>query len=142
MNYIVRNILAVIIGLFIGSFLNGQIVNYSAELIPLPEGLNPNNLEDLKRAAHTLPLKNFIMPFLAHALGSLLAAFVACKLAKSHKMHMALIVGALFFMGGIAVHYMIGGPVWFIIFDLVLAYFPMALLGKRFAGEKSWLPNL
>ena len=144
MNVIVRNIIATILGLFVGAYLNGQLVSYSTKLIPLPAGvvMDPNDIVQIKAVMPTLPIQNFIMPFLAHALGTLLAAFLACKLATSGKLMIASIIGALFFIGGLMINYMIGGPIWFIVVDLLFAYFPMALLGKSMAGEQSWLPSI
>ncbi len=144
MNVIVRNIIATLLGLFAGGVLNGQLVNNSTKLIPLPDGvvMDPNDIEQIKAIMPTLPLQNFIMPFLAHALGTLLAAFIACKLAKGNKMIVAIVVGGLFFIGGIMINMKVGGPIWFIVVDLLIAYFPMALLGKSLAGENSLLPNL
>lgn len=144
MNGILRNILATIFGLLVGGLLNGKIVDLSTTIIPLPDGvvMDPNNIEQLKAVIPTLPLPNFIMPFLAHALGTLVAAFLACKWAVSHKLKLTIIVASLFFIGGVMINFMIGGPIWFIIVDLLFAYFPMAFLGKKIAGEKSWMPNL
>jgi hypothetical protein len=49
-------------------------------------------------------------------------------------MTLALAVGGLHLMGGIAAAFMIPAPVWFVVLDLTLAYLPMAWLGGRLAG--------
>lgn len=131
----IRSILATVIGLIVGNVVNGLLIQYSGNIIPLPEGVNPNSMEDLKAAMPTLPIKNFIMPFLAHALGTLSAALVACKLTFAHHHRIAIVVGLVFLVGGIAAAIVIGGPIWFIVLDLVCAYLPMAFLGKRLAGH-------
>ena len=77
---------------------------------------------------HMAPI-NFLFPFKGHAVGTLVGAFVAAKLAVSHKTKIALAIGGLFLLGGIAMILNCGGPLWFIVSDLVLAYIPMALLG-------------
>jgi hypothetical protein len=46
---------------------------------------------------------------------------------------MALTVGGLHLVGGIAAAFMIPAPAWFIVVDLVVAYLPMAWLGGRIA---------
>ena len=53
-----------------------------------------------KKACCYSPQKNFVFPFLAHALGTLAGAFVAAKIAASHKMRFALAIGFLFLLGG------------------------------------------
>lgn len=77
---------------------------------------------------------NFIFPFLAHALGTFAGAFVAAKLAASHSMKFALGIGVFFLLGGIAVVSMLGGPLWFNVADLLVAYIPMSYLGAVLAG--------
>lgn len=44
---------------------------------------------------------------------------------------LGMIVGVFFLAGGIANIYMLGGPLYFTIIDLVLAYIPMAWLGCK-----------
>lgn len=66
------------------------------------------------------------MPFLAHALGTLLAAFIAAKFSANRHLLFALIIGVFFQIGGIRVNMMIPRPMWFTVVDLALAYIPMA----------------
>jgi len=67
-------------------------------------------------------------------LAVLVGAFLAAKLGASHRMKLALGIGIFFLLGGIAAASMIGGPVWFIVIDLLFAYIPMAYLGGMLAG--------
>jgi hypothetical protein len=87
------------------------------------------DMESIKANIHLFPPKNFVMPFLAHALGTLVGAFIAVKIAASRHLLLAMIVGAFFLLGGIQAVMDIGGPMWFTITDLVLAYLPFAFLG-------------
>ena len=136
MNPIVKNILAVIAGLIIGSIVNMGIVMLSGSIIPPPEGGDVTTMDGLIATMHLFEPKHFIMPFLAHALGTLVGAFVAAKIAASRKMLLALVVGAFFFLGGAISASSLGGPLWFNALDLIVAYFPMAYLGWRFAYKK------
>ena len=77
------------------------------------------------------------MPFLAHALGTLVGAFIAAKIAVSHKMRFALGLGVFFLLGGIAAVFMLPAPMWYNVTDLVLAYIPMAYLGGKMAVKKA-----
>lgn len=137
MSPLLKNVLAVIAGLAVGSIVNMAIVNGGMALIPPPEGADLTTAEGYEAAMEMLTPKHFIMPFLAHALGTLTGAIVAAKLAANNKAKFALGIGALFLLGGIAASFMIPAPKWFIAMDLLLAYLPMAWLGGRLAGANA-----
>ena len=80
--------------------------------------------------------KHFVMPFLAHALGTLVGAFVCALIAAGNKMRLALLIGAIFLVGGIMNVYMLPSPKWFAVLDIVVAYLPMAWLGGNMAIKK------
>lgn len=134
MNPTLRNVLVTILGLLIGGVVNMQIITHGGSIIPLPECINPEDLAKPEIIAN-LPALNYIPVFLAHALGTFVAAFIACKLAVSQKNRIALVVGVFFLLGGITASFMIKPPIWYIIVDLVFAYLPMAFAGKRLAGN-------
>jgi hypothetical protein len=69
-------------------------------------------------------------------LGTLVGAFIAAKVAASHKMMFALGIGVFFLLGGIMMVLMFGGPVWFAVLDLLGAYLPMGFLGGILGGAK------
>src|SRR6476620_97949 len=100
MHPIVKNILAVLIGIIVCSFVNGSLISVSGSIIPPPEGANVTTVEGLKAAMHLFEPKHFIFPFLAHALGTLTAAFIAARLAATNKMRIALGIGVCFLLGG------------------------------------------
>ena len=137
MNNMTRNIIAVIVGLIIGMVVNMGIVTVGPNIIPPPTGVDMTNMDGLKEGMKLFEPKNFLFPFLAHALGTLVGAFVAAKMAASHSMRCAMIVGFVFLLGGSMMVYMVGGPMWFIAADLVLAYLPMGYLGGLLGGKKS-----
>lgn len=134
MNPIVRNVLAVIAGVVVGSVVNMGLVNLGALLVPVPDGADVTTVEGLRASIKSFAPINFLFPFLAHALGTLAGAFVAAKVAASHKLKFAFGIGVLYLAGGIAMVAMVGGPLWFIAADLLLAYLPMAYLGAVLAG--------
>lgn len=136
MNKILRNILAVIGGWFLGSIVNMGLIMVSGSIIPPPEGVDMTSPEGMTAAMHLLEAKHFVFPFLAHALGSLFGAFIAAKIASNYKKVFALVIGGLFFIGGIIASLLIPAPTWFIVTDLVLSYIPMAWIGWKLAGGK------
>ncbi len=137
MNPILRNILAVIVGIVVGGIVNSALVNIGPLVIPLPEGADVSSMEAIANSMKLFTPVNFLFPFLAHAVGTLVGAFLAAKIAVSHKMKLAIGIGFLFLLGGITAAAMLGGPVWFIVVDLVLAYIPMGFLGGKLAGVES-----
>ncbi|MEZ4935829.1 MAG: hypothetical protein R2788_27295 [Saprospiraceae bacterium] len=137
MNPIVRNILAVVVGVVVGSIVNMALVNIGPMVIPPPEGGDITTVEGLKETMHLFQPKHFIFPFLAHALGTLTGAFIAAIIAVSRKMNMAIGIGAFFLLGGIYMVTLVPSPTWFTILDLVGAYIPMGYLGGRWAVGKN-----
>lgn len=138
MNALLRNILAVIIGIIVGGLVNMGLIIVSGDVIPLPEGIDQTSYESLAASMHLMQPKHFIFPFLAHALGTLVGAFVAVKIGVSSHMRLALIVGLFFLLGGLTNVKLIPAPVWFCIVDILFAYIPMAWLAYIYgAPQKS-----
>ena len=137
MNSILKNILAVVLGLFIGGAVNMAIIMISGSIIPPPEGTNLTTMEGLEAAMPLMEPKHFLLPFLAHALGTLVGAIIAAKIAATHKMRFAMVIGLCFLVGGIMNIVMLPSPTWFTVVDLGLAYIPMAYLGGKLALRKS-----
>lgn len=131
MNPVVKNILAVVGGILVGMFVNMGIVMLGPKLIPPPEGAVVTTVEGLKASMHLMETKHFIMPWLAHALGTLVGAWIAYRYSTTNKMRAAYIVGFFFLLGGIANVTMLPSPMWFNVADLALAYIPMAWLATK-----------
>ena len=136
MNPVIKNIIAVVVGLIVGSIVNMAIIMMSATVIPLPEGVVSSDMESLKSGMHLFEWKHFIFPFLAHALGTLSGAYLTTRMAASHHFTLALIIGGFFLIGGIVNVIQLPAPLWFEVTDLVLAYLPMAWLGFKL-GHKN-----
>ena len=132
---IIRNILAVIVGLALGAAANMLIVTYGPYLIPAPAGVDVTDAQSISASMHLYGPEHFVIPFLAHALGTLVGALTAFLIAASYRSYFAYAIGVAFLAGGIAVSFMIPAPAWFIVVDLSIAYLPMAwisiLLGRR-----------
>lgn len=133
MTNLLRNALALLVGIAIGGGVNMALVILSPLLIPPPPGVDVNSAESLSKAMHLFEPRHFIMPFLAHAVGTLSGALAAYLIAASYKAQMAYVIGAVFLCGGVAASFMIPAPTWFIALDLLAAYLPMAWLGIQLA---------
>lgn len=130
-----KNILALVAGLAIGSVVNMGLITVGGHAIAPPAGADVTTTEGLKAAMHLFTPEHFLFPFLAHALGTLAGAAVAALIAASHKFGLAMAIGAVFLAGGLSMVLMLPSPLWFDAIDLGAAYLPMAWLGWKLAAR-------
>lgn len=131
----IRVALAIILGFVVGSGVNIALVLLGPSLIAPPPSADMTTAEGITAALPLLEPKHYLMPFLAHALGTLAGALVAAFIGASHRQIGAYVVGTFFLCGGIAASFMIPAPTWFLVLDLALAYLPMAYLGLSLADR-------
>ena len=134
-----RNIAGLMLGIICGGFVNMAIITVGPSIIPPPPGVDVSDAESIAASIHLFGPQHFVVPFVAHAVGTFVGAAVAWLVSVTRRTAFAFAVGAVFFAGGIAASQMIPAPMWFVAVDLVVAYFPMAWFGMlaagRFAGE-------
>ncbi len=131
MNPIQKNGLAILSGAILGSIVNMLIILMSSSIIQPPEGADTTTIEGLKESMHLFHPQHFVFPFLAHAIGTLVGALIAVKIAASYKLVIAMLVSTLFLIGGIINIIQLPSPMWFSVLDIVVAYIPMGLLAKK-----------
>jgi hypothetical protein len=131
MNPIFKNILVAIIAIFIGAMANGLLVQLGGSVVPPPAGYDFTTEEGLAAGMAMMEPKHLVFPFLAHALGTLLSAWIVARFAAAGQLRLAMIISAIFFLGGAYMVAVFPGPMWFNVLDLALAYFPMGWLGYR-----------
>lgn len=134
---LLRNALAILAGIVIGGSVNMALVTLSPSLIPPPAGVDVNDAESLKEGIRLFEPRHFVMPFLAHAIGTLAGALAAFLIAATYRVQVAYAIGAVFLCGGVAASFMIPAPGWFIALDLIAAYLPMAWLGIQLGKGRS-----
>lgn len=133
MKSILKNSLGIILGIIIGSAVNMGIILISGFVIPPPEGADTSTMEGLQASMHLFRPKHFLMPFLAHSLGTFAGAYLTAKIATSHPLKLSLVIGTLFLTGGIINIFLLPSPVWFSIIDVTVAYIPMAYWASKVA---------
>ncbi len=133
---IVRNILAFIAGVIALMVVKTLVIKAGGALIPPPPGVNLSTVEGFKAAMPLMEVKHWVTPFLEHSLGSIAGAAIAALMAANHKMKIALGVGFLHMLGGIAATALLPFPTWVIVVDLTFAYIPMAWIGGKI-GDRS-----
>ncbi|MFT4566263.1 MAG: hypothetical protein ACI9FN_001218 [Saprospiraceae bacterium] len=126
---IVRSILILLLGLFIGGLVNYSLILLSPILIPPPEGMDPTDIASVREHFHLIGPRHYIIPFFAHALGTLVGAWVVASFVETNKIQWAMVLGAIFMIGGVTNLVSMNSPVWFTILDITIAYLPMAWLG-------------
>jgi len=132
---LLRNVLAILAGIAIGGGVNMALITLSPSLIPPPTGVDVNNAESLSKAMHLFEPRHFVMPFLAHAVGTLAGALAAYLIAATYRAQIAYVIGAVFLCGGVAASFMIPAPTWFIALDLLAAYVPMSWLSIQIGNR-------
>lgn len=137
---ILRNIGGLVLGVICGAVVNMTIVTVGASIIPPPPGVDVTDAESIAASMHLFGPQHFVVPFVAHAAGTFVGAIVAWLVSLTNRTALAFAVGAMSFAGGVAASQMIPAPVWFVIVDLVGAYFPMAWLGTLVAGRFATAP--
>ncbi len=130
---LLRIVIAIVLGLVAGSIVNMGLIMISGKVIPPPAGADVTTMEGLKASLHLFEPKHFVFPFLAHAIGTLVGAFIAVLIAPDKSRVVAYVVGGLFLLGGIANVFLLPGPTWFNAVDILLAYFPAAWSGQAIA---------
>ena len=128
-----RNVVAGLAGVVVGGLVNMALVTMGPWVVAPPAGVDMTTAEGLQAGMALLEPRHFVMPWLAHALGTLVGAWVAARLASGPRFAVAMVVGAFFLLGGVMAATMIPAPAWFVTLDLVGAYLPMAWLGARLA---------
>lgn len=132
---IVKSILAIIVGIVVGSLVNGVILLASFAVFGAPEGLNVFDAESVKANAGGFTTANLVGTLLAHQLGTLVGAFLAAKIAPFGKIAFAIAIGAWFLLGGIYAATVVAAPMWFVVIDLAL-YLPIAILGGKLGSRQ------
>ena len=127
MKIVFLTVISIIVGVIAGSMLNMALISLGPIFIEQPEGIDMNNIEE---AIKKFEFKHFVFPFLAHALGTLLGAFITGLFINDKKRRAlgSILIGVLFLAGGIYMSVILSAPIWFEILDLLLAYIPMALI--------------
>ena len=133
---LLRILLGTVVGVVLGGAVNVGIILAGSRLVPPPSGVDVNDPASINAHLGEYPPIQFAVPFLAHALGTLVGAMVATLVAAGRQTIPAFIVGAMFLLGGVAMVRMLPDtPPWFIALDLGVAYLPMAWLGHRLVAR-------
>ena len=125
---ILRSVIAIILGLVVGSFANMGTILLGHQLIPVPDGADVSSIKGLQATIHLFEPKHFIFPLLAHAVGTFVGALLAGFICSTRPLRHCMIIGVAFLIGGIINVFSLPTSAVVNTIDLVFAYIPMALL--------------
>ncbi len=125
MKNFLRNFVGLLGGVTLGAAVNGGIIALQPYLLSLPQGVDPNNIDSLIKAMGDFEWHHFVMPFVAHALGTFSGAYFAVRVTRQRPLFKAMAISVIFLLGGIQMVQLLPAPLWFEIVDLTLAYLPM-----------------
>lgn len=114
-----KNVLATIVGLIVASvtvYVFESLLGHT--LFPLPEGIDPMDMESIKENMHLIPVGAKIFVVIAHFMGILMGMFVAALISKI-SMVPAYIVGGLMLAATAFNLIMLPKETWFLAADTV-----------------------
>lgn len=130
-----RNVLATIVGFIVASitvYVFESLIGHS--LFPLPESIDPMNMESIKENMHLIPVGSKIFVVIAHFMGIVVGMLVAGLISKT-SMIPAYIVGALMLAATAFNIIMLPKEMWFLLSDATFAILGF-IIGKRLAQSK------
>ena len=125
-----KNVLGVGLGLFIGLVMLG-FIEFTGQLVFAPtEGVDINDPAAMKELQANQPVPKLVVLLAAWSLGALAGGWVCCELAGAQRIKAALVVGLLLQLISIRVLMKVPHPLWFVIATQVVIL-PSAYGGTR-----------
>ncbi len=130
----IRNIFAIIAGVFAGVVLIGMLEMAGHSVFPPPEGVDVKDPEALKTLMKDIPFMAKFIVTLAWGIGSFVAAIIAIKIAQDKAWPGWVAVGLLW-LAGIFTLFQLPHPWWMVAtgvaFPLAAGYAATRLFAKR-----------
>jgi len=135
--FMIRNLIAVIVGLGAGVTFNMVFVFINLEFFPMPAGVSMDDQDSFNAWLETLPDTAFLLPVVAHLAQAFGGGWIAARLCASRPLEMAMVIGGLSMIGGILNLNQIPHPGWMwgeLPFYLLLAWVAGNIEVKRRAA--------
>lgn len=107
-----RNLGAVFLGMIVGMAVNMGLILLNGAIFPPPPGTDMNDPAQMNAYVATLPTAAFLIVMAAHLGQSFVGGWVAARVGQSRPVLLAMIIGVLTLLGGIANMMMIEHPPW------------------------------
>lgn len=135
---ILWNVLLVVLALFCGALVMMPIEAINNRIYPLPEGLSTQDMEGMRKHIATLPTSAFILVWVSHFTGPLVATFLAARFAAYRSLIPASVIGVFYLITGVMVSLMLGATLFFVVIDWPL--YPLATLLGITLGRQRGAP--
>ncbi len=132
-----RLLFALLVGVIVNGLLVFGVESLSTLLHPLPAGLDPKNVNQLRAYLDSggVPITAMVMVVLAYAIGAFGGAFAATKLAPRRGLMPALVIGQISLVFVIVNLITLPHPIWMMIAS-VLVPMPAAWGGGKAAHAR------
>jgi hypothetical protein len=130
-----RNVLATVVGFIVASlvvYIFESLIGHN--LFPLPESIDPMNMESIKENMHLIPTGSKIFVVIAHFMGIVIGMLVSALISKT-SMVPSYIVGGLMLAATAFNIIMLPKETWFLLADGILAIIGF-FVGKNLAQSK------
>ncbi|MFO0781191.1 MAG: hypothetical protein U0519_04930 [Candidatus Gracilibacteria bacterium] len=130
-----KKFLAIIAGLCGAFAIMMAFEGTNSLFFPFPAGMDLNDIHAVQTFAKTLPWTAYIMVLLGWAMSSIFAGWISTKIAHEKTMKLAITLGIILTLLGIANSLMLEHPIWFNVIGLPL-FIPCSILGHKLATQK------
>ncbi|MEL6122144.1 MAG: hypothetical protein AAFR14_00365 [Bacteroidota bacterium] len=130
-----RNVIGLMIGMAGAFFLYWTLQSVNQFLAPAPEDLTMDDVQGMKEYYNSIPRTVHMVVLASHALGALLAGFLAAKIGEYPNPLLPYTIGGFLMLMAIIRMIVVPLPVWFMITD-VIVHIPCALVGYRLGWAK------
>lgn len=131
----IRKIIALVVGLLAAFALVMAIEGLGYELYPLPDGLDTQNLDQMRKYVESLPPQALLIVLSAWIVATMGGGLLACLIAKVKPLLFASLIGLVIMGGSIYTMLEIPHPTWFMaaaIAGILIAIFITVRIARFF----------
>jgi len=131
----IRKIIALVVGLLAAFALVMAIEGLGYELYPLPDGLDTQNLDQMRKYVESLPPQALLIVLSAWIVATMGGGLLACIIAKVKPLLFASLIGLVIMGGSIYTMLEIPHPTWFMaaaIAGILIAIFITVRIARIF----------
>ena len=131
----IRKIIALVVGLMAAIALVSAIEGLGYELYPLPDGLDTQNLDQMRKHIESLPPQALLIVLSAWIVATMGGGLLACIISKVKPLLFASLIGLATMSGSIYIMFQIPHPPWFMaaaIAGILMAIFITVRIARIF----------
>lgn len=133
-NFILKKVGPVLAGLVVSSAVMMTFEYVNSKIFEFPEGMDTENLEQVRAFAETLPWQAYILVFTGWMIGAFIGAWVTEKLSKEKKYVLSLALAIILSFAAILNYIMLKDAILFY-FATIPLFFVTTYLGFKAANK-------